>query len=125
MRGEVTARQPRDLEAKLAQPFLRELDLPVLKGILIAAAYQEREFAAVSLEEVAEVEPIALGFVIGHEARSCREVEQAIVAVQGAMELANLGIRHLIALGPHHPHHHLEQGEGAPQALAGPDGDDR
>jgi hypothetical protein len=30
-----------------------------------------------------------LGFVIGHEARSCREVEQAVVAVQGAMELAD------------------------------------
>ena len=39
------------------------------------------------------------------------------------MELADLGIRHPVAFGPHHPHHHLEQGEGAPQALAGRDGE--
>ena len=72
IRGEVTAGQPLDLEAELAQPFLREVDLPVLKGIFVAAAHQERELTAVSLKEVAEVEPIALRFVISHEAGSRR-----------------------------------------------------
>ncbi len=38
IRGEVTARQPLDPEAELAQPFFREIDLPVLKWIFIAAA---------------------------------------------------------------------------------------
>ena len=96
MRGEVTAGQPLDLEAELAQPFLREIDLPVLKGIFIAAAHQERELTAVSLKELAEVEPVALRFVVGDEACSSREVEQAIVAVQGVIQLADLGMRHLI-----------------------------
>jgi hypothetical protein len=60
IRGEVTAAQPLDLEPELAQPFLREVDLPVLKGIFIAAAHQERELASVSLEEVTEVEPMVV-----------------------------------------------------------------
>jgi hypothetical protein len=38
IRGEVTARQPLDLEPEFAQPFLREVDLPMLEGIFVAAA---------------------------------------------------------------------------------------
>ena len=91
MRGEVTARQARDLEAEIAQPSLREIDLPVFEGILVAASYHERELISIGAEEPAEVEPIALSFVIGHEARSCREVEQTIVAAHGAVEFANFG----------------------------------
>jgi hypothetical protein len=34
------------------------------------------------------------------------------------MQLTDLGISHMIAFRPHHPHHHLEQGEGAAQTLA-------
>ena len=75
MSGEVTAGQTLDLEAELAQPFLGEVDLPVFKRIIVAAAHQERELTAISLEEAAEVEPIALRFVIGHEASCPREVE--------------------------------------------------
>jgi hypothetical protein len=54
----VASGQPLDPEAELAQPLLREVDLPVLEGILIAAAHPKRELIAVSLEEVAKVEPI-------------------------------------------------------------------
>src|SRR5258708_25668595 len=50
IRGEVTAGQPLDLEAELAQPFLYETDLPVLKCIFIAPAHPERELATVGLE---------------------------------------------------------------------------
>ena len=96
MRGEVTAGQPLDLETELAQSFLRDVNLPVFKGIFIAAANQERELTAVSLKELAEVEPIALRFLISHEACCCGEVEQAVVAVHGVIQLADLGIRHLI-----------------------------
>jgi hypothetical protein len=71
MRGQVTAGQPLDLEAELAQPFLGEVDLPMFERIFIAATDKERELVAVSLEEGAEVEPIALGFVIGIKTR-CR-----------------------------------------------------
>src|SRR5262249_14639601 len=78
---------------------------------------------AISLEEVAEVEPIALRFVIGHEACSSREVKQAIVSAHGVVELANLSVRDLIAFGPHNPGHHLEQGEGTAQTPAGPVGE--
>jgi hypothetical protein len=45
----MTAGQPLYLEAELAQPFFREVDLPVLKPIFIAAADQERELFAISL----------------------------------------------------------------------------
>jgi len=34
----VTAGQPLDLEVEHAQPFFREVDLPVLKRIFVAAA---------------------------------------------------------------------------------------
>jgi hypothetical protein len=95
-RSEVTAGQPLDLEVELAQPFLREVNLPVFKGIFIAAAHQERELTAVSLEEPAEVEPIALLFVISHEACCCGEVEQAVAAIHCVSQFADLGIRHLI-----------------------------
>ena len=71
VRGEVTTGHTLDLDADLAQPFLREVDLPVFKGIFVAAAHKERELIAISLEEVTEVEPLALRFVIGHEARCC------------------------------------------------------
>jgi hypothetical protein len=62
IRGEVTAGQPLDLEAELAQSFLREVDLLVFKGIFLAAANQEQELIAISLEELTEVErsPCAL-----------------------------------------------------------------
>jgi hypothetical protein len=49
MRGEVTAGQSLDLEAELAQPFLSEVDLPVFKGIFVAAADKEPELWADSL----------------------------------------------------------------------------
>jgi hypothetical protein len=51
---------------------------------------------AISLEEVAEVQPIALGSVISHEARSRGEVEQAIVALGDAMELADFCVRYIL-----------------------------
>ena len=55
MRSEVAAGQPFYLETKLAQSFLRKVDLPVFKGIFVAAAHQERELIAISLEELAKV----------------------------------------------------------------------
>jgi hypothetical protein len=64
--------------------FPREVDLPVFKWILIAATHQEGELTAVSLIDAAEIEPIGLRFLIGHEACRGGEVEQAIVPVQGA-----------------------------------------
>ena len=125
IRGEVTARQPLDLEAELAQSFLREVDLSMFKGIFIAASHQERELIAISLEELVKVEPIALGFVIRHEACCGGEVEQAIVTIQDAMKLVEFGVRYLIALGPHLPdsRHPLEDREGTAQAPAGPVGE--
>jgi len=82
------AGQPLDLESELAQPFSREVNLPMFEGVFIASAHHERELIPVSLEDGAEVEPIALRLVISHEACCCGEVEQAIVAVHGAMEFA-------------------------------------
>ena len=118
IRREVTSGQTLDLEAEFSESFLRKVNLPVFKGIFVAAAHQERELISISFEQMAEVEPIALRFVVGHKTCSCCGVERAIVTLQGAKELADLGIRHLIAFGPHHPHHHLEQSEGAAQTLA-------
>jgi len=71
IRGEVAAGQTLDPKTEHFQPFLREVHLPVFKGIFVAAAYQERELIAISLEEVTEVEPVALRFVIRHEAGRC------------------------------------------------------
>ncbi len=64
----MTARQTHNLEAEFAQPFLRKVDLPMFKGIFVTAANKERKLSAISLEEAAEVEPVALRFVIGCEA---------------------------------------------------------
>jgi hypothetical protein len=125
IRGEVTAGQPRDLEPQLAQPFLREVDLAMLKRIFVTSADKEWELIAISLEEGVEVEPIALRFVISDEACCCGEVEQAIMPVQGPVKLAELGVPHVIAFGPHLPNawHPLEQREGAPHAPASPGGE--
>src|SRR5262249_61785070 len=106
--GWVPAGYPLDLEPELARSFLREFNLPVSKGIFAAAAIQDRELTAVSFKEPAEVEPIALRFLISHEACCCGEVEQAVVAVHGVIQLADLGIRHLITFLPHRPPHHFE-----------------
>lgn len=121
IRGEVTAGQALNLEVEVAQSFLREIDLPVFKGIFVAAAHQEWELIAIRLEEVTEVKAIALRFVVGHKARSRSEVEQAIVAVHSAMELEDFGVGYVIAFGPHLPYawHPLEQREGAAHAPAG------
>jgi hypothetical protein len=67
----VTSGQTFDPKAELSQSLLRESDLPMLEGIFVAAAYQERELIAISLEEVTEVEPVSLRFVISHEV-GCR-----------------------------------------------------
>src|SRR5262249_52538022 len=76
--------------------------------------------STISLEEAAQVEPLALRLVIDREARCCREVEPSIVAVDGVVKLAGLGGRNFIVLGPHHPCQHLENGEGARPEPAGP-----
>src|SRR5579872_3093117 len=85
----------------------------MFKWILVAATQKKRELIAVSLIDVAEIEPIALRLVIGHEACRGGEVKQAIVAVHGAMEFAELGVCYVVALGPHLPHsrHPLEKRE--------------
>ena len=97
MRGEVTAWQPLDLESQFPQPFLREIDLPVFKRIFVAAADNKRELISISLKEATEVEPVALRFVIGSEARSCGGVEVPIVSAQGVVKFANLSLRNLVA----------------------------
>ena len=38
IRGEVTAGQPFDFEPQSAQPFLREVDLAMLKGIFVTSS---------------------------------------------------------------------------------------
>lgn len=121
IRGEVTAGQALNLEAEVAQSFLREIDLSVFKGIFVASPHQEREPIAIRLEEATEVKPIALRFVISHEARSCGEVEKTIMAVHSAMELEDFGVSYVIAFRPHLPHswHPLEQPEGSGHAPAG------
>src|SRR5215469_1960369 len=125
MRSEVTAGQSCDLKAEFPQSFLSEVDLPVFKWIFVAAAHQERELSVVSLEEPTEIEPVALRFVIGHEAGCSSKVEQSIVPVHGAMEFAKLCVGNVIAFGPHLPYswRPLEQREGLANALPGPVGE--
>src|SRR5262245_21935910 len=120
MGGEVTAGQPLDLEAELAQSFLREIDLPMFKGIFVAAAHEKREPIAVRLEEVAEIEAITLRFVISYEARRGGEIEQPIMAVHCVVKLAEFGLRDVIVLGPQLPDswQPLEQREGTAHARA-------
>ena len=110
MRGEVATGQPLDLEAEFAQAFLRKVNLPMFKRVFVAAADQKRELSAISLEDVTEIEPVLLRFVIRYEASSGGEVEQAVVTVQGVMELAELGFSYAIAFGPHRSYswHSLE-----------------
>jgi hypothetical protein len=99
----MAAGQMLDLEAEFAETFMRELDLSVFKGIFIAAAHQKRELMVKSSKELTEVEAVTLRFVISHEARCGGEVKQAIVTVQGSIELADFAICYPIAFGPHHP----------------------
>ena len=109
----MTAGQPLDPKAEFSQPFLREVYLPVLKWIFVAAAHQERELIPISLEKAAEVEPFALRLVVGHETCCGGKKEEAIAAIQHALELAYFGICHLIVFGPSHPYQRLEQSKGA------------
>ena len=53
----------------------------MLKGILVAAADKEWELIAIRVEEVAEVETVALRSLIGRETGARREVEAAIMAI--------------------------------------------
>ena len=71
----MTAGQPLDLEAELAQSFSREVNLPVFKGIFVAAADNERKPIPIGPEQPAKVEPVALRFVIGRKTR-CRRSEE-------------------------------------------------
>src|SRR5260221_14735021 len=94
--GRVAAGQRHNVGTEFARPFLRKADLPMFKGVFVTTANKERELTAISLEEMAEVEPVALRFVIGCEASCSREVEPAIVAVYSVVDLADLGVRDLI-----------------------------
>jgi hypothetical protein len=62
-----------------------------------------------------------LRLVIGDEAGCGGEVEQAIVPVHGAVELAELGVCYAIVFGPHLPYswHPLKQPQRAANTLAG------
>ena len=125
IRCEVTAGQALDLDAEFTEAFLGKVNLPMFKGIFVAATHQERKLIAISLEKLTEIEPFTLRFVISHEACGGGEVEQAVVAVQGAVELAKLGVRYVVAFRPHFPDswHPLEQCEGTAQASPGPIGE--
>jgi hypothetical protein len=81
IRGEMPTGQPFDLEAEFDQSFLCEVDLSGFKWIFLAAAHQERELIAISLEELAEIEPVALCIVVSRETGARREVEAAIMAI--------------------------------------------
>jgi len=100
IRGEVTAGQTLDSKAEFSQSFLGEIDLPMLKEIFVAAAHQKCELIVISLEEPTEVEPIALLYMISHEAGG-GEVEQAVVTVHGGVEFDEFGFRYVVASGPH------------------------
>src|SRR6201997_1970207 len=97
MRGEVTAGQTLDPGTEIAQPLTREVNLPAFKRHFIGPAPQERELIAISVEERTEVQPVSLRLVISDKACCSCEVEQTIVAVDGAMELAEFGVCYLIA----------------------------
>jgi hypothetical protein len=118
IRGEVPTTQTLDLQAELAQPFLREVNLPPLKGIFVAAANEEWKLTPIRVEETAEVQTVALRLVIGREAGASRKIEQAIMAVHGVVKFANLGVRNPIAFRPHYPRQQLEQGKGSSQPTA-------
>src|SRR5215813_9988799 len=122
MGGEVAAGQPLDPEAERAQSFLREIDLPVFKGVFVTAAHEKREPIAVRLEEAAEIEAIALRFVISDEARRGGEVEQPIMTVQCLVKLAEFGLRDVMIPRPQLPDawQPLEQREGAAHARVSP-----
>jgi hypothetical protein len=79
--GEMAARQALDLKTGSREPLLREIDLTMLERIFVATANQEWESIAIGVEELSEVEAIALRFVIGYETRSCCEEERSIMAV--------------------------------------------
>jgi len=110
MRREMATGQPLDLEAEFTQAFLRKVNLPMFKRVFVAAADQKRELGTIRLEDLTEVEPSPLRFVVRYEASSGGKVEQAIVTVQGVMELAELGFSYAIAFGPHRSYswHSLE-----------------
>jgi hypothetical protein len=63
----VTAGQTLDPEAKHSQPLFREVDLPMFKGIFVAATDKERKLIPIDLEQPAKVEPVALRFVISRK----------------------------------------------------------
>ena len=50
MSGQVTARQMLDPETEPTQPGLCQVDLPMFERILLTAAYQEGELAAVGIK---------------------------------------------------------------------------
>jgi hypothetical protein len=97
----VTAGQTLDSKAEFSQSFLGEIDLPMLKEIFVAAAHQKCELIVISLEEPTEVEPIALLYMISHEAGGGGEVEQAVVTVHGGVEFDEFGFPYVVASGPH------------------------
>ena len=122
IRGEMPTGQLLDPEAECAQAFLCKFDLPAFKGIFLAAADQERKLIAISLEELAEIEPVALCIVVSRETGARREVEAAIMAIYALQEFANLIVRDLIASRPHHACHHLGHSERAAQTSTRPFG---
>jgi hypothetical protein len=94
----------------------------MFKGIFVAATDKKWELISISLKETTEVESVALCFVVGREARCGGKVKEAILAAQGVIQLADLGVRDLIAFGPHHADRQLEQSEGTAETGAGPIG---
>src|ERR1700741_3860724 len=94
----------------------------MFEGIFVASAHKKRKLIAINPEEITEVEPVSLRFVIRHEAGCGGEVEEAIVAVYRAVEFEELSVGYVIAFGPHLPYswHPLKQPQWAANTLAGP-----
>src|ERR1700741_3374962 len=93
----------------------------MFEGIFVASAHKKRKLIAINPEEITEVEPVSLRFVIRHEAGCGGEVEEAIVAVYRAVEFEELSVGYVIAFGPHLPYswHPLKQPQWAANTLAG------
>ena len=67
-RGEMPTRQTFDPQAEHRQPLACKVDLTMFEGVFVAAADQERELAAISVEYLLEIQPVSLPLLVGDEA---------------------------------------------------------
>ena len=105
-----------DRESSFAQALFRKRYLAMLERIFVATADDERNLAAVGVEDAPEIEAVSLRPVLVDETCGAIQVKESVVSLERGVEIARflfprVGILRTVAFRPHDGGDRFERSE--------------